>query len=158
MTASSLSCKNDLYLKRAAAHCEAQGARLTPIRSDVLALLLQHENGLKAYDLLARIRELRSNATPATVYRALDFLIEQGLVHKVERINQFVACRHQSHDLPRLILVCSHCGKVSELHEPELVHTLQTCIAQAGHQMDGQEIEVASTCPDCLRETVAAVS
>lgn len=141
--------KSEDPLDRAAAHCAARGARLTPIRRDVLDLLLRHENGLKAYDLLAQIKQLRSNATPPTVYRALDFLIEQGLVHKIGRINQFVACRHESHDLPGLFLVCPHCGKVSELHDSVLMQSLLRSIARAGHALDCQEVEVSSTCPDC---------
>ncbi|AVZ79598.1 Fur family transcriptional regulator [Zoogloeaceae bacteirum Par-f-2] len=141
--------KNTDPLDRAAAHCAARGVRLTPIRRDVLALLLRHENGLKAYDLLAQIKQLRSNATPPTVYRALDFLIEQGLVHKIGRINQFVACRHESHDLPGLFLVCPRCGKVSELQDAALMQSLLRSIGQAGHALDCPEVEVTATCPDC---------
>lgn len=140
---------SEAFLDRAAARCEAGGARLTPIRRDVLELLLRHENGLKAYDLLSKIKQLRSNATPPTVYRALDFLIEQGLVHKIGRINQFVACRHESHHLPALFLVCPHCGKVSELHAPALMQSLLRNITQAGHTLDCQEVEIPSICPDC---------
>ncbi len=140
---------SEALLDRAASSCEAQGARLTPIRRDVLDLLLRNENGLKAYDLLARIKRLRSNATPPTVYRALDFLIEQGLVHKIERINQFVACRHESHHVPGLFLVCPRCGKVSELHDPALMQSLAQSIAQAGHALDCHEVEISSICPLC---------
>lgn len=137
------------YLARAALRCKDQGVQLTPIRRDVLALLLEHDNGLKAYDLLARIKTLRSNATPPTVYRALDFLIEQGLVHKIERLNQFVACRHESHQLPGLFLVCTGCGSVSELHDHGLIDTVQQQLARVGHRFDCQEIELATRCPDC---------
>lgn len=140
---------SDGLLQRAAVHCQAHGARLTPIRRDVLELLLRHENGLKAYELLKEIKRLRSNATPPTVYRALDFLIEQGLAHKIERINQFVACRHESHELPGLFLICPQCGKVSELHDPGLMQSLLRSVARAGHAPDCQEVEVSSTCPDC---------
>lgn len=141
--------EGDCLLQRAATQCQARGARLTPIRRDVLELLLRHENGLKAYELLKEIKRLRSNATPPTVYRALDFLIEQGLVHKIERINQFVACRHESHELPGLFLICPQCGKVSELHDANLMQALLRSIARAGHAPDCQEVEVSSTCPDC---------
>ncbi len=140
------------YLARAALRCKDQGVQLTPIRRDVLALLLEHDNGLKAYDLLARIKTLRSNATPPTVYRALDFLIEQGLVHKIERLNQFVACRHENHQLPGLFLVCTGCGSVSELHDHRLMETIQQHLAQTGHRFDCQEIELATRCPDCQRK------
>lgn len=137
------------FLDRASERCKARGAQLTPIRRDVLGLLHDTENGLKAYDLLARIKALRTNATPPTVYRALDFLIEQGLVHKIERLNQFVACRHESHQLPGLFLVCTGCGSVSELHDHGLIDTVQQQLARVGHRFDCQEIELATRCPDC---------
>lgn len=140
---------NSGYLERASERCKARGTLLTPIRRDVLDLLYETENGLKAYDLLARIKERRSNATPPTVYRALDFLMEQGLVHKIERLNQFVACRHESHQFPGLLMVCRKCGKVSELHDQQLMKTLLHSVKCAGHQLDCQEIEIASICPDC---------
>ncbi|ATE62411.1 Fur family transcriptional regulator [Thauera sinica] len=136
-------------LDRASERCKAHGALLTPIRRDVLGLLYETENGLKAYDLLAKVKELRSNATPPTVYRALDFLIEQGLVHKIERINQFVACRHDSHRFPGLFMVCRRCGKVSELHDHALMAALTQSILRAGHELDCHELEISSICPDC---------
>ncbi len=137
------------FLDRASERCKARGAQLTPIRRDVLGLLHDTENGLKAYDLLARIKALRTNATPPTVYRALDFLIEQGLVHKIERINQFVVCRHESHQLPGLFMVCRRCGKVSELHDPVLMASLVQRIGDAGHQLACHEVEISTICPDC---------
>lgn len=139
----------DAYLDRAESRCREQGAQLTAIRREVLALLHESENGLKAYDLLAKFKAQRGNATPPTIYRALDFLIEQGLVHKIERLNQFVACRHESHHLPGLFLVCPRCGKVSELHDPTLMESLMLRIGEAGHTLDCQEVEISSTCPEC---------
>ena len=136
------------FLDRASERCKARGAQLTPIRRDVLGLLHDTENGLKAYDLLARIKALRTNATPPTVYRALDFLIEQGLVHKIERINQFVVCRHESHQLPGLFMVCRRCGKVSELHDPVLMASLVQRIDDTGHQLACHEVEISTICPD----------
>lgn len=137
------------FLDQASERCKARGAQLTPIRRDVLGLLYETENGMKAYDLLAKIKEGRSNATPPTVYRALDFLIEQGLVHKIERINQFVACRHESHQLPGLFMICRRCGKVSELHDHEVMKSLIQRMCDAGYQIDCREVEIASICPGC---------
>ncbi len=137
------------YLNLASERCKARGVQLTSIRQDVLSVLYEAENGLKAYDLLAKIKEHRSNATPPTVYRALDFLMQQGLVHKIERMNQFLACRHESHHLPGLLMLCSHCGKVTELHDQAWMNQLIERLSEAGYQIDCSEIEIASICPDC---------
>lgn len=137
-------------LQLAQARCKSRGVQLTPIRRKVLEILHSHENGLKAYELLACIQEHQANATPPTVYRALDFLIEHGLVHKIESINQFIACRHESHPLPELFMICRHCGKITELHDHALMQALMDCIRKTGHQPDCREVEVTTTCPDCL--------
>src|SRR5690606_24636684 len=72
--------------------CASRGRRFTPIRRKVLELLLNHERSLKAYELLTEIRTIYPNATPPTVYRALDFLLDEGLVHRVDTLNTFMAC------------------------------------------------------------------
>jgi Fur family zinc uptake transcriptional regulator len=91
----------------------------------------------KAYDLLARIKEARPGASPPTVYRALDFLIEQGLAHKIGRMNLFVACRHASHQIPSLFLVCPKCSGVTELQEQSVMSALSSSLA-AGRASPGE--------------------
>lgn len=141
---------NTELLDQASERCKNRGTQLTPIRRDVLDLLYASDNGLKAYDLLEKIKHKRSNATPPTVYRALDFLMAQGFVHKIESLNQFIACRHDSHSLPGLFMVCRRCSKVTELHDPSLARALLESMRQAGNQPDCHEVEIASICPECL--------
>lgn len=141
--------EEDAFIAHAEAQCRARGTSLTPIRRQVLTLLRRAPGGLKAYDLLDRIKAMRPSATPPTVYRALDFLIEQGLAHKIGRINQFVACNHDCHDLAGLFLVCPDCGKVTELHDETAVRALSRSLAAAGHRLAGSEIELSAVCSDC---------
>ena len=79
-------------LDRAETVCEHRGAKLTELRRHVLALVLDSASPIGAYDLLDRLRQARRGGAPPTVYRALDFLLEQGLIHKVERLSAFVGC------------------------------------------------------------------
>ncbi|HRP98624.1 MAG TPA: transcriptional repressor [Rhodocyclaceae bacterium] len=141
------------FLDHAASRCKARGASLTPIRRKVLALLRLQPGGLKAYDLLDRIRHDHPSASPPTVYRALDFLIEQGLVHKIGRVNQFVACNQDRHDEASLFLVCPECGQVTELHDEVALVALSRSLKAVGHALAGPEIEISATCRAC---TVAA--
>jgi Fur family transcriptional regulator, zinc uptake regulator len=136
-------------LDAAAARCRSQGASLTPIRRQVLALLYQHPKGLKAYDLLALLQEERSNATPPTIYRALDFLLEHGLAHKIGRLNLFVACHHETHQRPSLFLICPRCGSVSELQDAPLMDALAASLRTAGHLLESPEVELSAICPGC---------
>ena len=149
------STDDDAFLAHAAAQCRARGASLTPIRREVLALLRREPGGLKAYDLLERIKAVRPSATPPTVYRALDFLIEQGLAHKIGRINQFVACNHEGHDLAGLFLVCPDCGKVTELNDEAAVQALSHSLQAAGHRLAGAEIELSAFCSGCDHSVTA---
>jgi Fur family transcriptional regulator, zinc uptake regulator len=137
-------------LARAAAQCKVRGVMLSAIRRDVLSLLAQHDNGLKAYDLLEEIKKQRPNATPPTVYRALDFLVAQGFVHKLELLSQFVVCRHTSHDLPGIYMVCSRCRSVSDLRDEHLAQRLAESVRHAGHQLQSPDIEISTVCPGCL--------
>src|SRR5690606_30117897 len=100
------------------AACKARGLRLTPIRSYVLGLIAEAERPLKAYDLLDRVREGGGpgSVAPPTVYRALDFLLANGFIHRLESINAFVACHHPSsrpHSVP--FLICDNCHDATEL-------------------------------------------
>ena len=137
-------------LDRAEAACRARGASLTAIRREVLELLYRSPTGVKAYDLLAQIKEARPGASPPTVYRALDFLIEQGLAHKIGRMNLFVACRHASHRIPSLFLVCPNCSGITELQEQSVMRALSTSLAEAGHRLESPEVEISALCPKCV--------
>ena len=135
---------------RAEAACRARGASLTAIRREVLELLFRSPSGVKAYDLLAQIKEARPGASPPTVYRALDFLIEQGLAHKIGCMNLFVACRHASHQIPSVFLVCPKCSGITELQEQSVITALSNSLAAAGHHLESHEVEISALCPKCL--------
>lgn len=138
-------------LDRAEAGCRARGASLTPIRRMVLAILLRNPGGLKAYDLLERIKADKPGASPPTVYRALDFLIEQGLAHKIGRMNLFVACSQHCHQpqMAALFLVCPRCNGVTELQDDAVIRALSASLVAAGHQLESQEVEIGAICPRC---------
>lgn len=142
--------ENMQALDRAEASCRARGASLTAIRREVLDLLYRSPTGVKAYNLLAQIKEARPSASPPTVYRALDFLIEQDLAHKIGRMNLFVACRHASHQIPSLFLVCPKCSGVTELQEQSVLSALSTSLAAAGHRLESPEVEISALCPKCI--------
>lgn len=131
--------------------CASRGRRFTPIRRKVLELLLQNERSLKAYDLLEEIRAIHPNATPPTVYRALDFLLEEGLVHRVDSLNTFIACTDAAGAPHNLLVVCTRCGTVAEIHDDIVRNRLADRIKHAGFRLAGDEIEVKALCQECLQ-------
>ncbi|WP_431023215.1 Fur family transcriptional regulator [Halomonas sp. H5] len=136
-------------LERAEQQCQARGVRFTPIRRRVLALIADSPGGLKAYDLLDRLALEHAAARPPTVYRALDFLIEQGLVHRIESLNAYVACPCPEHAHGFQLLICRHCGRVEELHLDDLDAQLAGRARELGFRVERQTIELLGSCDDC---------
>jgi Fur family zinc uptake transcriptional regulator len=130
---------------------------LTPIRRLVLMLLQRHPEGIKAYQLLAIIRTLKPNAAPPTVYRALNFLVAQGLAHKISCMKVFIACDQTQHpeDEVGVFLVCPRCNSVKELHDDSASHALSEALAVAGYQLDRSTMEIGAVCPDCTQANTA---
>ena len=131
--------------------CVERGVQLTPIRHKVLELIWESHKAVKAYELLDRLKPLQQAAKPATIYRALDFLIEQGLIHRVESLNAFVGCRCSGHQHEQLLLICKHCQEVEERSAKEVMLALSQEIKQAGFIVHSKAIEVHGICATCQK-------
>lgn len=136
-------------LKNAEALCKEQQKRLTPTRKQVLELLIRAQRGLKAYELLDQVRALQPTAAPPTVYRALDFLMELGLIHRIDAINAWTACVDVAGAPHDLLVVCTQCGLVAELSAPSLSQQISDCILQAGFALANGETELRALCLQC---------
>ena len=150
----------EAMLDRAEAICARRGAQLTELRRQVLRLVLEAEQPVGAYALLDRLRALRTGAAPPTVYRALDFLREQGLIHKVERLNAYVGCIEAAqhpvdcdcgaeHDHPHQFLICRRCGATAEISDPAVAAALGAAAARAGFSLDRATVEAEGLCARC---------
>ena len=134
--------------------CQERGLRLTPIRGHVLRLIADAGQPIKAYDLLDRVRsgDGPGAAAPPTVYRALDFLMANGFVHKLESVNAFVACHHPNaaqHSVP--FLICNRCHSAVELEDEGVVAALDARARELGFVPQAQTLEVHGLCARCAR-------
>ena len=132
--------------------CSERGLRLTEIRARVLGLVADAGMPIKAYDLLDKVREGEGAgaAAPPTVYRALDFLLANGFIHKLESVNAFVACHHPNaaqHSAP--FLICDGCHKAVELEDEHVVATLDAQARALGFSPQTQTLEVHGLCAEC---------
>ena len=132
--------------------CAERGLRLTPIRARVLHLIAEAGQPIKAYDLLDQVRrgEGPGAAAPPTVYRALDFLLANGFIHKLESVNAFVACHHPNaarHSVP--FLICDSCHKAVELEDERIVANLDARARALGFVPQVQTLEVHGLCERC---------
>ena len=129
--------------------CDQRGVRLTPIRRKVLELIWESHRAVKAYDLLGRIKPIEQTAKPATVYRALDFLMEQGLIHRVESMNAFIGCSCSERQHEQLLLICSQCQEVEERPGEMVMEALTRELNQAGFAIHHKAIEIHGVCAHC---------
>lgn len=127
---------------------QARGQKMTRIRRKVLQLLLESDEPAKAYDLLANL-DGEGAAKPPTVYRALDFLQDVGLAHKIESLNAYVACGHTSHSHSAVFLICDTCGSAEELHAVKTSSALDDETKAAGFTLQRAVIEARGKCRKC---------
>lgn len=133
----------------AARTCSRRGVRLTPLREQVLRLVWGSHRPVKAYDLLESLRREHAGAAPPTVYRALEFLLREGLIHRIESLNAYVGCGDPSRPHTGQFLICRVCGAVAELNDDEISGLIGRKAEQQGFTMDHQVIELTGLCPKC---------
>lgn len=129
--------------------CQDRSLRLTPVRRRTLEVLLEHHRAMGAYDVLERLKEDGFGSKPPIAYRALGFLVEQGLVHRVEKLNAYIACTHPDQDHTPTMLICSECHKVAEAIETTQEKRLSDMQQESGFRVTSVAIEADGICPDC---------
>ncbi|HQX65355.1 transcriptional repressor [Dokdonella sp.] len=142
------------FVRDVARVCDERGLRLTAIRLRVLELVAEATIPVKAYDLLDRLKDGPGVAAPPTVYRALDFLLEHGFIHKLESINAFVGCHHpgEAHQVP--FLICDHCSSAFEICDEGVAVLLTDQARERGFKPASQTLEVHGICARCSDQSV----
>lgn len=142
-------------LSQAEAHCAANGARLTPVRRRVLEILLEDHRALGAYDVLQRLAAEGFGNQPPVAYRALEFLVDQGLAHRIQRLNAFAACSHPGADHQPAFLICRTCAQVAEAAAEAPLAALSETAAESGFTIERTSIEAIGLCPACKEQEAA---
>ena len=137
-------------LAEAESLCSSTGARLTPLRKEVLELILNATGPMGAYDLLAKIKsESDRPAAPPTVYRTLDFLLEKGLIHRLTSINAYIPCCHPRGGHQAAFLICTECKSVKEASAQGLLQQLDELSASDHFTAHHSIIEISGICQQC---------
>ncbi|WP_172606575.1 zinc uptake transcriptional repressor Zur [Pantoea coffeiphila] len=137
-------------LSQAEVICQQRSVRLTPQRMEVLRLMTEHNASISAYDLLDLLRASEPQAKPPTVYRALDFLLEQGFIHRVESTNSYVVCHHfEEPSHTSAMLICDRCGSVTEQHADGVEEILKKLAQKTGFTLAHSVIEAHGFCQRC---------
>jgi len=132
--------------------CEARAQKFTPIRRQVLEALLSSHRPLGAYEVIDTLAQSMARPAPITVYRALDFLMANGLVHRIESRNAYLACAHD-HDAAAMVafLICDRCGSVGEIPAVPVAQSLNAAARATGFAPKLSVVEITGTCAHCLK-------
>ena len=136
-------------MKNIEEYCKAKNLKLTPVRQKVFELLLKEKSGLGAYRILDLLRVAGFNSQPPVAYRALDFLVEHGFVHKIESQNSFVACSDPGEHHSPIFMICKKCDSVSEATVSVPASDLSEALMATGFQVEQTIIEAEGVCSTC---------
>ncbi|MFT4013815.1 MAG: Fur family transcriptional regulator [Paracoccus sp. (in: a-proteobacteria)] len=142
-------------LDRAEARAKADGVRLTPVRRRALEILLEAHKAMGAYEVLDRLAAEGFGKQPPVAYRALDFLVEQGLAHRVRRLNAYAACLSPERDHAPAFLICRVCEQVAEATSPTLSAAVEALGQASGFTVERRTIELLGLCARCAAEARA---
>ncbi len=141
--------KSTQLVRQIEAQCRERGLRLTPTRRRVLEMVLAADGPVKAYDLLGQLRDEQPRAAPPTVYRALDFLLENHFIHRLETLNAFVSCFHPHHQHQGQFLICECCQSVTEFHDGQIDRQLDDAVRRHDFEARRQVLEIYGRCHNC---------
>jgi Fur family zinc uptake transcriptional regulator len=136
-------------LSEAETRAQANGVRLTPVRRRTLELLLQAHGALGAYEVLEKLGAEGYGTQPPVAYRALNFLVEQGLAHRIRRLNAFTACTHPGHTHRAVFLICESCNSVTEALGDAVGDALSDAALSVGFALSRATIEAVGQCASC---------
>ena len=136
-------------LAEAEAACRSRGGRLTRTRRAVLEILLRSSTPLTAYEMLDLLRQGDASATPASVYRCLDFLLDRGVAHRLETTRAYVACGYPEHPHAGQFLICRQCGTVVETEDERVTAATEQLGHRLGFSLDQRTVELLGLCGAC---------
>ena len=140
------------WLPQVEAACARLGLQLTPLRQAILSILNESPAPLGAYAIIEALSKRESKPiAPPTVYRTLDFFLENGFLHKIESRNAYARCEHFDHAHQGVILVCETCGRSAEVEDAALSHALDATANREGFHPRRQMIELTGQCRDCAK-------
>jgi len=139
-------------LREAEQVCQERDVSLTPIRKRVLEMVWKGHKPVKAYEIIDNFAGRNKPAKPPTVYRALDFLLENGLVHRIESQNAFIGCAHPIEGHAASFLICTDCQEVEEIDSRQLDLSIDKLARDKGFEVQYKTVEVYGLCPACAKK------
>ena len=148
-------CRNhkiciDDAIKKAESICNQKGLKFTKLRQKVLELIWKNHNYVKAYDLLEELKKIDDSAKPPTIYRSLDFLIENGFIHKIQSLNAFIGCAHPKEHKECYFLICKNCQNIEECCSKKIDKVVTSTTGQNNFKPNQVTLEISGICKECV--------
>jgi len=137
-------------LARAIEICQDKNVRFTPVRQQVFTLMAEQNGAISAYELLEKLQKTDSKAKPPTIYRALEFLLENHFIHRIESLNAYLMCSHFGCEHEMQLLICDECKQVIELNDPTIDEVFSTKASQSGFKITNKVLEAHGICKNCI--------
>ncbi len=131
--------------------CQQRGQRFTALRRRVFELVWLHHRPIGAYEVLELLQQ-DGRAAPPTVYRALDFLLEIGLVHRIASLNAYVGCVQPHHPHEGQFFICESCKSYAELDDPDINNAIAASAIEHGFSVRQHTVEIMGLCPRCQKK------
>jgi Fur family transcriptional regulator, zinc uptake regulator len=135
-------------LQTADSLCQQSQQRFTAIRRRVLELVWRQHKPIGAYEVLELLQQ-DGRTAPPTVYRALDFLQQAGLVHRIASLNAYVGCARPGEPHDGQFLICESCKSLAELDVPTITSAIEASAADSGFEPRRHTVEILGLCPNC---------
>lgn len=148
------SCCEGGVLEHADQRAREAGLRLTPVRRRALEILLENHRAMGAYDVLKRLAAGGFGDQPPVAYRALDFLVNNGLAHRIRRLNAYTACMHPQTDHAPVFMICRNCDAVAEALAQDVRASVQAVAKAAEFSVERVNVEISGLCPTCQEATI----
>lgn len=140
-------------LEQAKVSCAGKGLKLTALRKEVLTIVWQTHKPVGAYDVLEELRTRGHKPSPPTAYRALDFLVDAKLIHRLESLNAYIGCPAPDEGHQGQFLICTQCKSVAEIEDLRIIKAIDATAASTGFNANRQTIEITGLCGDCESQT-----
>jgi Fur family zinc uptake transcriptional regulator len=138
------------WIKKIEEICAAKGLQLTPLRREIVAILADLAKPVGAYEIMDHLAKVKGRAVaPPTVYRTLDFLVENGFVVKIESKQAYIACDDPGHHHHGILLICTGCGRSTEIDNAEVDKILIETASASHFHLQRQVVEIEGICQSC---------
>lgn len=148
-----MSCSQNL-INQAHIICEKKKERLTKPRLEVLKILSKSHEPIGAYEIINQLKDILDSPKPPTIYRAIDFWLQMGFIHRIESLNAYVACHSNHSHLGAQFMICGDCNTVTEVHLDKITQSLQQSLSQTSFLCSRWNLEIHGQCGNCRSNSI----